>query len=96
MTDEEFRELLDRHGGNLDDWPRATAREARLLLARSVSAQAMLDEMVATELALADPDISPPPDLADRIFEAAFGTASAGSSPTAERSDKAGKPHRLM
>lgn len=81
MTEDEFRELLDRHGGDLERWPRATLREARRLLAQSVAAQAMLDELVAVELALAetDGDATPPADLADRIFERAFGARTASS-----------------
>ena len=81
MTEDEFRELLDRHGGDLERWPRATLREARRLLAQSVAAQSMLDELVAVELALAetDGDATPPADLADRIFERAFGTRMASS-----------------
>ncbi|QCO15656.1 hypothetical protein D3869_10675 [Azospirillum brasilense] len=81
MTEDEFRELLDRHGGDLERWPRATLREARRLLAQSVTAQAMLDEMVAIELALAetDGDEVPPDGLADRIFERAFGARTASS-----------------
>lgn len=75
MTDEEFRKLLDRHGGDLGSWPQAQARAASRLLATSVVAQTMLDEMVAIELALADEDVDdgPPPGLADRILDAAFG-----------------------
>lgn len=77
MTDEEFRDRLDRHGGDLALWPADAARDARRLLLRSVKAQAMLDEMVTMELALGQlaPDRSedrPPPGLADRIFAAAF------------------------
>ncbi|OYD84814.1 hypothetical protein [Azospirillum brasilense] len=81
MTEDEFRELLDRHGGDLERWPRATLREARRLLAGSIAAQAMLDEMVAVELALAEADgeATPPADLADRIFERAFGAGTASS-----------------
>lgn len=81
MTEDEFRELLDRHGGDLERWPRATLREARRLLAQSVAAQAMLDELVAVELALAetDGDATPPADLADRIFERAFGARTANA-----------------
>ncbi|CAO3447267.1 hypothetical protein [Azospirillum argentinense] len=81
MTEDQFRELLDRHGGDLERWPRATLREARRLLAQSVAAQAMLDELVAVELALTetDGDAAPPADLADRIFERAFGTRTASS-----------------
>ncbi|MFD1624148.1 hypothetical protein [Azospirillum griseum] len=74
MTDEEFRDHLDRFGGDLAVWPPETARDARALLRRSVAAQAMLDEMVAMELALTPglPEDRPPPGLADRIFAAAF------------------------
>ncbi|TWA67334.1 hypothetical protein FBZ82_107312 [Azospirillum brasilense] len=81
MTEDQFRELLDRHGGDLERWPRATLREARRLLAQSVAAQAMLDELVAVELALTetDGDAAPPADLADRIFERAFGVRTASS-----------------
>ncbi|MBK3775584.1 hypothetical protein JJL56_29360 [Azospirillum sp. YIM DDC1] len=81
MTEDEFRELLDRHGGDLERWPRATLREARRLLAQSIAAQAMLDEMVAIDLALAETDgeATPPADLADRIFERAFGARTAGA-----------------
>ncbi|WP_035682066.1 hypothetical protein [Azospirillum brasilense] len=79
MTEDEFRELLDRHGSDLERWPRATLREARRLLAQSIAAQAMLDEMVAVELAMTDGDPPPPADLADRIFDRAFGTRTASS-----------------
>lgn len=74
MTDEEFRERLDRYGGDLDRWPPDVARDARLLLRRSVSAQSLLDETVAMELALApgSPEDRPPPGLAERIFAKAF------------------------
>lgn len=81
MTDDEFRELLDRHGGDLERWPHARRRPARLLLARSVAAQAMLDETVAIELALSDPEFGPSPDLEDRIIEAALGKESSAASP---------------
>ncbi len=92
MTDDEFRELLDRHGGDLERWPRLKLRDARQLLARSVAAQAMLDEMVAIELALSEPTDAPPPGLADRIFEQAFGkgTKDAGAQ------DATAAPRRLM
>ncbi|AWB07970.1 hypothetical protein A6A40_23300 (plasmid) [Azospirillum humicireducens] len=72
MTDEEFRDQLDRHGGDLALWPADAARDARRLLLRSVKAQAMLDEMVTMELALGRSEDRPPPGLADRIFAAAF------------------------
>lgn len=72
MTVDEFRECLDRYGGDLATWPPLTARAGRRLLADSLAAQAMLDEMVAIELALGGGADSPPPDLADRIFEKAF------------------------
>lgn len=41
----------------------------------------MLDEMVAVELAMTetDGDATPPADLADRIFDRAFGTRTASS-----------------
>ncbi|WP_029009303.1 hypothetical protein [Azospirillum halopraeferens] len=77
MTDDEFRALLDRHGGDPERWPRPTLGQARRLLARSPVARAMLDEMVAIELALAESDCEPAADLADRIFDAAFGTDAA-------------------
>lgn len=72
MTDEEFRDRLDRYGGDLALWPSDVARDARRLLLRSVKAQAMLDEMVTMELALCQPEDRPAPDLADRIFATAF------------------------
>jgi len=72
MTDEEFRDRLDRHGGDLAHWPADAARDARRLLLCSVKAQAMLDEMVTMELALGHSEDRPPPGLADRIFTAAF------------------------
>lgn len=74
MTDEEFRERLDRYGGDLDRWPPEVARDARLLLRRSLVAQAMLDETVTMELALSpgSPEDRPPPGLAERIFATAF------------------------
>ncbi|MGQ9365015.1 hypothetical protein [Azospirillum sp. ST 5-10] len=77
MTDDEFRALLDRHGADLGAWPAGAAREARRLLARSTDAQAMLDEMVGIELALSAREPGPPADLAERIFEKAFGRPSA-------------------
>jgi len=92
MTDDEFRELLDRHGGNLERWPCPHLQDARLLLARSVTAQAMLDEMVAMEQALSASEHGPPPGLADRIFEIAFG---ADSSPEAASADAPARPPRL-
>ncbi|MCW2239751.1 hypothetical protein [Azospirillum canadense] len=92
MTDDEFRELLDRHGGDLERWPRLKLRDARQLLARSVAAQAMLDEMVAIELALSDPADAPPPGLADRIFEQAFGKGMKD----AGAQDATAAPRRLM
>lgn len=76
MTDEEFRALLDRHGADLGVWPAGLARDARRLLAVSTRAQSLLDEMVGIELALSAPEeAAPPSDLADRIFERAFGDA---------------------
>lgn len=72
MTDEEFRDQLDRLGGDLALWPADVARDARRLLLRSVRAQAMLDEMVTMELALGRSEDRPPAGLADRIFAAAF------------------------
>ncbi|MCG5244039.1 hypothetical protein MCW82_30140 [Azospirillum doebereinerae] len=72
MTDEEFRDHLDRYGGDLALWPPPAARDGRRLLLRSVRAQAMLDEATAIELALSRPGDRPPVGLADRIFEAAF------------------------
>lgn len=93
MTDDEFRELLDRHGGDLERWPRVKLRDARQLLARSVTAQAMLDEMVAIELALSDSEDGPSAELADRIFEEAFG---AGPAKDAGARDAIAKTRRLM
>lgn len=72
MTDEEFRDHLDRHGGDLALWPPPLARDGRRHLLRSVRAQAMLDEAAAIELTLRQPEGRPPAGLADRIFEAAF------------------------
>ncbi len=72
MTDEEFRDHLDRYGGDLALWPPPAARDARRLLLRSVPAQKLLDEATAIELALSRPDADPPSGLADRIFDAAF------------------------
>ncbi|PWC32975.1 hypothetical protein [Azospirillum sp. TSO35-2] len=92
MTDEEFRDQLDRHGGDLALWPPAVARDARRLLLRSVTAQAMLDEMVTLELALGRSDDRPPAGLADRIFDAAFRLA-----PSDRGFDEdADQPPRLM
>lgn len=94
MTDEEFRELLDRYGASPNGWPPDTAQPVRLLLERSKAAQAMLDEMVAIEEALAGPGAEPPPDLADRIFASAFhlngSTRGPASSPPT--SDGRGEP----
>lgn len=92
MTDEEFRDRLDRYGGDLALWPTDAARDARRLLLRSVKAQAMLDEMVTMELALCQPEDRPPPDLAERIFASAFRL------PPSDRSfDEDGdQPPRLM
>ncbi|MBP2230927.1 hypothetical protein J2847_004236 [Azospirillum agricola] len=72
MTDEEFRDHLDRFGGDLALWPPPAARDARRLLLRSIPAQRMLDEATAVELGLSRPEPGPPAGLADRIFEAAF------------------------
>lgn len=72
MTDEEFRDHLDRFGGDLALWPPAAARDARRLLLRSVPAQKLLDETTAIELALGRPEAEPPSGLAERIFGAAF------------------------
>jgi len=78
MTDEEFQEGLDRWGGDLSAWPQAEAGPAARHLAVSVRAQAMLDEMVAMEFALAEEtlDDSPPDELADRIWRSVFGAES--------------------
>ncbi|MCM8737659.1 hypothetical protein M5E06_26420 [Azospirillum sp. A1-3] len=92
MTDEEFRDRLDRFGGDLALWPADAARDARRLLLRSVKAQAMLDEMVMMELALGQSEDRPPPDLADRIFASAFRL------PPSDRTfdEDADQPPRLM
>jgi len=76
MTDEEFQEGLDRWGGELGTWPRAEAEAAARLLAVSVRAQAMLDEMVSMEFTLAEEalDDAPPDDLADRVWRSLFGS----------------------
>ncbi len=97
MTDEEFRDQLDRYGGDLALWPAPAARDARRLLVRSLKAQAMLDEMVTMELALGElaPGRAadrPPPGLADRIFAAAFHLP-----PSGQGFDEDGdQPPRLM
>lgn len=79
MTEDDFQKHLDRFGGDLERWPPALAASARALLARSPGAQARLDAMVAMELALAEAGAGeePPDDLADRIFDAAFGSGRA-------------------
>ncbi|WP_244433771.1 hypothetical protein [Azospirillum sp. B506] len=88
---------MDRYGGDLALWPDDAARDARRLLLRSVKAQAMLDAMVTMELALGQsaPDRledSPSPDLADRIFAAAFRLG-----PSSRGFDEDGdQPPRLM
>lgn len=89
MTEDEFQQHLDRLGGDLEGWPPAVAAAARALLARSPGAQARLDEMVAMELALADAGAgdTPSDDLADRIFDAAFG---AGRGSASHREDRDG------
>ncbi|WP_180284823.1 hypothetical protein [Azospirillum oleiclasticum] len=92
MTVDEFRECLDRYGGDLATWPPLTARAGRRLLAESLAAQAMLDEMVAIELALGGGSDSPPSDLADRIFEKAFATDGPGRGDA----DASPRPGRLM
>lgn len=76
MTDEEFQEGLDRWGGDLGAWPVAEAGAAARLLAMSVRAQAMLDEMVSVEFTLAEEtlDDMPPDDLADRVWRSVFGS----------------------
>lgn len=75
MTDEEFQEGLDRWGGDLGARPPAEAGAAARLLAASPRAQAMLDEMVAMEFALAEESLADAPsdDLSDRIWRSVFG-----------------------
>jgi hypothetical protein len=75
MTVDEFREWLDRCGGDLSRWPAAKMVEASRLLATSLEAQSALDEMVSIEVALAEEGMGTqaPEGLANRIFAAAFG-----------------------
>jgi hypothetical protein len=98
MTDEEFRDHLDRHGGDLALWPPPLARDGRRHLLRSVRAQAMLDEAAAIDLALRQPEGRPPAGLADRIFEAAFRSdpSAHGFDADAGLNDDGTRPRRLM
>ena len=73
MMDEQFKNCLDRYGGDLDAWPPETAAAARRLLAVSPAAQALLDETAEIERVLRESEEPPPPGLAGRIFDAAFG-----------------------
>lgn len=75
MMDEQFKDCLDRYGGELDAWPPEAAAAARRLLAVSPAAQALLDETAEIERALRESEAPPPPGLASRIFAAAFGPA---------------------
>lgn len=75
MMDEQFKNCLDRYGGDLDAWPPEIAAAARRLLAVSPAAQALLDETAEIERVLRESEAPPPPGLAGRIFAAAFGPA---------------------
>lgn len=74
MTVDEFRDLLDRFGGDLSRWPTSRVADASRLLAVSLEAQSCLDETVTMELALAESarEDTVPAGLAKRIFDAAF------------------------
>jgi hypothetical protein len=54
MTAEEFDELLDGRGPNIDRWPSELALDARRLLANSAQARARLKEASALDALLDD------------------------------------------
>jgi hypothetical protein len=64
----EFEDLLDRLGDDLSTWPAGQRSEARVLLAQSAEANALLREAQEMRGLLARPPVSAPAGLADRIM----------------------------
>lgn len=67
-----FRDLLDRHGGELSRWPAPERAAAGALLEHSPEAQTLLAEAARLEADLAATPKAPA-GLADRIVAAALG-----------------------
>ena len=75
LTLEGFRDLLDRHGGDLAHWPAGQVAAALALLECSPEARALLDQAQDLDAALASPSKAPP-GLGERIVAAALGQES--------------------
>lgn len=71
LTLEGFRDLLDRHGGDLAHWPAGEVASAIALIEASPEARALLDQAQRLDATLASPPKAPP-GLADRIVAAAL------------------------
>ncbi|MCP3411047.1 hypothetical protein [Bradyrhizobium sp. CCGB01] len=80
----EFEELIDRLGEDLSLWPDDRRLPAEELLARSSTAQALLEEARTLRQALAAPPVRAPAGLADRIVAAAAKTKGDTAEPRTE------------
>ena len=69
MPIEEFRRLLDVHGGDLQRWPEAKRAEMEALIADSVDARAYLAEARVLDDALDGFEV-PAVDLSQRVLDA--------------------------
>jgi hypothetical protein len=67
----EFEDLIDRLGEDMSCWPDAERRAAAILLASSLEARALMEEVRALRAALAAPAVRAPAGLVDRIVAAA-------------------------
>lgn len=68
---DEFKDLLDRFGGDLSAWPAARRTDAKDLLDRSADARGLLDEAVSLDASLGTMPKAPA-GLSDRIVAAAL------------------------
>lgn len=67
---QEFQDLLDRYGGDLQAWPPDRGREAFALVERSPEAYRLLEEMRQVELMLETVDAPEPnPQAIDRVMD---------------------------
>jgi hypothetical protein len=73
VTVDEFQNLVDRHGDNIDEWPDEIRPAALALLSQSVDARRCLDEARALRQHLQETAPKAPAGLTDRILAAALG-----------------------
>ncbi|WP_205470532.1 hypothetical protein [Breoghania sp. L-A4] len=78
MRIEDFEDILDRRGSDLDTWSKKEAAAARALLEHSREARALLEESHALQQAFApQAPVRAPAGLADRIVREALASSRA-------------------